>query len=523
VLAQVERIVGTMPSSWRLLILGLAAVWSPAACKKATPAVAAAQTSEPERAPEIEPKPAMDWDHEKASRCLAVAHSLGAFGAALGAVAIDGLSGGEAENTLAACLAAASTTQDQAGCLTNSPEEARAVEHKAIAECMTWPDDMIDCMTTMDLDNPRCEVAYRSWLGLVEESPPAAEGKTSAWTAELDEEIWDVVSGVAGTVVMTEMRIAGLDASGGERWRIPCDEPEHMGWLVQQGRTVVYGDEEGRVITVDAATGEVVQTVTLPQDADGEPMVASRAVAGPDGVWMVLDGASVALLSDGKVEARVEAFSNAPWDGPSDLRLDSQGRIWLTWWLDGQTRVFSPQGEQLLRFDGKSAGPPSFAGDEVFVQLEESLVVVRPDRCEPGVVASASDLPTGCLVRQIHVEAELDGVEPTVTDDAIIAVGEGYAFAFDRDTGKRRWKQMLDGNLIGPFAVHEGELVGIESWTMETPSRVVVIDPATGAPIRHSAMVGHERSFMSDPWLIAAPGRWLVADKMRVYAFPKSL
>lgn len=494
----------------RYLILPtlVAAALSPAGCKKDINAE-------------------LDLDDKKAL-CGKVADNMGAFASGLGAALVDGLSEGKADNELDACVKAAGSTEEASKCLHDSDSAHASYDHKAVAECMKWPDAVVRCTADMNLTDERCVEAFRKWEGLAA-GGEAKPGASHLWSARFEEEVHSAVVTDAGrAVALQKHALVGLDDKGAVAWRVEMkgEDKEHRGWLLAlPGDRVAVGDDGGHVRVFAAKDGKPVHSVKLPGDEESAPLADLAAVSAGD---LIVYTTSSTLLrvktAKCEGEACVETVATglpSRYDWASDLTIGPDGRYWITWGMGGETTVVARDGKSAFGIRGEFAGPPAFEGKHAYLAVDSDLLVLAPQGCTHSGDAPVAELAPSCLVRKVRLDKELDGYAPVVTGDGVYLTGDGRLFGVAKSSGQVRWKQELDGQLVGPVHLHEGKLWLVESWTMDTPSRVISVDPASGAPHTRSAIPTRERSFLSDPWLVAGDKSWIVGMNKGVAAFPR--
>ncbi len=222
-------------------------------------------------------------------------------------------------------------------------------------------------------------------------------------------------------------RIYAVDtASGGLRWRYPQDAPMSTsigGSLAYSDGTVFIGAGDGKLYSIDAATGKPGWSFDTRSSIDGSPMVVDGTVyfgTADDRVWAVdaKTGAAVNTWRNGV--KFLDEMSGAPAVGNGFVyALTSDNVLHAINIASGLERYF-------YRFNGNVAGmAPVVQGDFVYVANGSNLTTLmgRNLGLKWNRILS-SDIATS----------------PAVTDDAIYVITtDDRILAFEPRFGRDKW------------------------------------------------------------------------------------
>ncbi|MFQ5947395.1 MAG: hypothetical protein ACE5KX_00860 [Acidimicrobiia bacterium] len=159
-----------------------------------------------------------------------------------------------------------------------------------------------------------------------------------------------------GSVVIVTHPRAGLisryDVATGELISATVGIEPHDAEFSADGSAVYVADEQGRrLLTVDPATLELLETVGLP----GNPH--DLAVA-DDAIWATLVGrGDLAKVRAGTVELFPTGHA------PHDLVVDSSGHIWFSNWGSSELLIFDPETGEVVEAPAGVKEPHHFALD----------------------------------------------------------------------------------------------------------------------------------------------------------------
>lgn len=329
-----------------------------------------------------------------------------------------------------------------------------------------------------------------------------------AWYFEFDSQVGTeatplVVDGVMYTTGTWNV-LHALDAATGEEiWRydpqLPrhwirytCCGPANRGAAVWQGR-VYFGTIDGRLIAVDAATGELewqVQTTDpeKPYSITGAPrVVRDKVIIGNGGAEFGVRGYVTAYdAASGEQVWRFYTVPGNPADGFESPAMEMAAKTWNgEWWIAGGGGTawdsFSFDPELDLLYIGTGNGAPwsrdlrsPGGGDNLFLC---SIVAVDPDDGEyvwhyqavPG-----ENWDYNCVQQMTLTELEIEGHRRKVL---MQAAKNGFFYVLDRTNGELlsannfvpvTWASHIDVKTGRPVEIAEN-LYGVEESKRVTP------------------------------------------------------
>lgn len=334
------------------------------------------------------------------------------------------------------------------------------------------------------------------------------KGLGLAWYFESDSNVGTeatplVVDGVMYTTSTWNILHAINAASGEEIWRydpkLPrhrirytCCGPANRGAALWKGR-VYFGTIDGRLIAVDAATGELaweVQTTDplKPYSITGAPrVVKDKVIIGNSGAEFGVRGYVTAYdAATGEESWRFYIVPGNPADGFESPAMEMAAKTWNgEWWIGGGGGTawdsFSFDPELNLLYIGTGNGAPwsrdlrsPGGGDNLFLC---SIVAVNPDTGEyvwhyqtvPG-----ENWDYNSVQQMTLTELTIDGKKRKVL---MQAAKNGFFYVIDRITGELlsannfvpvTWATHIDTATGRPMEVAEN-LYGVEEAKRVTP------------------------------------------------------
>jgi PQQ-dependent dehydrogenase (methanol/ethanol family) len=329
-----------------------------------------------------------------------------------------------------------------------------------------------------------------------------------AWYFESDSNVGTeatplVVDGVMYTTGTWNILHAIDAATGEETWRydpklprhwirFTCCGPANRGAALWKGR-VYFGTIDGRLIAVDAASGELaweVQTTdpNKPFSITGAPrMVKDKVIIGNGGAEFGVRGYVTAYdAATGEQSWRFYIVPGNPADGFESPAMEMAAKTWNgEWWIAGGGGTawdsFSFDPELNLLYIGTGNGAPwsrdlrsPGGGDNLFLC---SIVAVNPDNGEyvwhyqavPG-----ENWDYNCVQQMTLTELEIGGKERKIL---MQAAKNGFFYVLDRVTGELlsannfvpvTWASHVDMATGRPVEIEEN-LYGVEESRRVTP------------------------------------------------------
>ncbi|MEM9453061.1 MAG: PQQ-binding-like beta-propeller repeat protein [Myxococcota bacterium] len=421
--------------------------------------------------------------------------------------------------------------------------EARGLRKELLDKCMTWPEDVMRCLSPLGMLRDGCEerviAAMDGATPLPKEIPT---GPKPSWTFSFESEPRVLELADDGTV----LAVAGVESDGlvGLRdgkvvWRKAGD---HARWLlpVPGSPATWVAAEENRVVAFDPSSGKERWTASLPalpeDDGGGMPAVRTAAVSGQG--LLVLDGEGRFFLvnpercasppgTEGCVEAQGQ-LKREYLDSDVQLHVDAAGMRYV--WEDDELRVFSAQMQRLMTIGAHDGlGQVILDDPRLVLLIDGDVVVLDPTRCHSGTPVAPSGWPQpGALVLS---ESECEGCvdppegcrtwrsfvrdstydRPALLDDGTVVVhAEEYTQAIA--DGTVRWKVGLGGQ--GPLATDGRRVFGVTGGLHEgEPPALLELDPTTGMPRWQSPLsVEDGASIYGDDVRLVQGKGWLVAS-----------
>lgn len=420
-----------------------------------------------------------------------------------------------------------------------------ALAGELVARCMTWPEDVIDCLGPLGMLANGCEAKLDAALGTAEAKPPASvpAGPAPAWSLALGERRpADLLVARDGTVVaLVEGELVAARA-GAIAWR---RDGGYGTWLAEGpgDSPTALAPRDDRIVAVDLADGRERWSVALPavpeaDEYDGPPR--ARTIAREPGADSFLVGDSAARffrLRPGRCAAGKKppkdcltpagALAGEVLEDDARLLLAADGRRFLR--ERGVVRGFDADWYATMTARAHDAlGAVALAPDGLVVLVDEDVVLLDPARCggdpfapsgwpQPGRLYSrqldecpdCAAPPPGCRLWRVHL-AELHDERPAVQGDgAVIVHADGQTRALR--AGAIAWTAVTGGG--GPL-LRLGDLVlGVSTGLADDDPLAVYALGGDGEhrwrsplPITLPGLL-----YSIDDILLAHGGGWLVA------------
>lgn len=434
----------------------------------------------------------------------------------------------------------AQATEKAGESLTAASEQAA---REVVARCMTWPDDVIDCLGLFGALDDECEDKLAAALGVAVSRPPKdlPAGPAPAWSLALDEAPAQLLIARDGTLLARVDRRLVAVRDGAIAWRL-ADEADAIEALLLEETDapavlVARGD---RLASVAVADGRERWSVALPPHPDEFETATARTVARDPGDASYLVGDSAARfyrLRPGRCAAKKPAKSClTPAGRLDDEVFEEEARLVLT--DDGRRLLREPglfrifDAEWRAQLDARAhdgLGTAVLTPDGVVALIDSDVVALDPARCgsepfapsawpQPGRLHSRElDLcpecaapPSGCRRWRVYVD-DLDDERPALLESgAVVVQAEGVTLALA--DGRTLWKTTTGG--AGPL-LRLGDLVyGVSTGLEEDdPIAVFALSAADGAHRWRTPLPDlRVDSFYSlDEIVLAHGGGWLVA------------
>ncbi len=264
-------------------------------------------------------------------------------------------------------------------------------------------------------------------------------------------------------------------------WRVTSTDVGHfphrireLGGVAFGGRMIVATTASGRVMGVDADSGDVRWTVDIGEPLSAAPVIADGVVyvAGPDGRVRALD------LSGGteRWSHRASTSYSSPVTVTEDFVYACGGDATLRA-LDRVT------GQLRWRYERPPATDLTMLGDCRPVEADASVFAGFHDGSLARVDTAGQTLWLRDLSRGRRRLADVDG-RPLVLDDLVIAASfRGGIFAWRRSDGAPVWDADIEG-ASSPWLVGDEVVVGTAD------GQVVWLDLADGSVVRSLELGG---------------------------------
>ena len=405
-------------------------------------------------------------------------------------------------------------------------------------QCMTWPDDVFECMRANDETSPKCVEAMSHVTGVVSTNvDKAPKGPEIVASATLGETDWDGMTTSLATdgtlTAATKTFVTAYTSNGSEKWRTPL---ENEGWLVDlNDGSFLVGSREHELVALDGETGDVRWRIAIPTGSDeygdrkseGAVLSGEHAlVALADGRFLRVDPASCTKKKQKGCIEQAFALTDESLYEPKLLALG------------GGSDVVVGSSNHVRRFkDGKLiasiyvrddfGGFASLGGTKVTVTMDDELVLWDLAKCPATPVilprkqgrmymrgeGDCDDCvapPRGCLVARSELE-DVDNETPHVLRDGSIMVSNMEGPARAAVNGNKHWVSEVDA--VGPMREVGDTVVFVSRGDDGQPAKLVALDTATGKAKWVRALAGVESSeisYSTDP-LVETAGSWLVA------------
>lgn len=416
--------------------------------------------------------------------------------------------------------------------------EVKAKMAELKAQCMTWPEEVFECMRANDETSPKCVEAMSKVTGTVSTDVGAAPaGPPIVASATLGEPGWDglpVVLAADGTLTAAPKEaIVAVAATGTQRWRAPI---EHDGWLLAlPDGAILTGDREAHaLVALDRTTGEVMWRAAIPPSADeyadrtteGAVRAGGRTfVAIADGRFLRVDPAACAKPAQKGCLELAFALPDETFDKPDLLALGDD----IVLGESNAIRRITTKGKVVawVHVRDSLGGIAVAGGSRLAAVIDDELVLLDLARC-PGAAAvlprkrgrmyirGEGDCdhcvapPDGCVVARSEL-SDLDAQAPMVLRDGSIAASNWDGPARVAPNGNKHWLTEVDA--VGPMREVGDAIVFVSRGDDDQPPRVVALATATGKATWTRPLVGIKSSEISSTTdtIVETAGPWLVA------------
>ncbi len=444
--------------------------------------------------------------------------------------------------------------------------EARKAKTQLFDKCMTWPQDVLDCLPPLGILKSGCEEKLLAAMDGAQAAPtdiPA--GPKPAWTVTLDGTVHSLAVTDDGSVLAStpsgDRTVHGI-RNGAIAWQ----KWDHSTpWLVHApGPTPTWlTGVDNRLVAFDPATGEERWSAVLPalRYDDGDPddvdetdeldglatYPSVRLVARDGDAWVVGDAEARffrvnpadCAKSSATPGGQAKASSCVVPDGNlTDEYLDSDAQLWLDGngnrylWEDRMLRAFASDWRLLMTVEAhESLEHVVMFEDRLVLVIDQEVVELDPTQCRGSGTFGVSDWPhPGTMVfegsdecshcqrpppgcRRSHVDVDTMGTQtPGLSSDgAVVVHTDGYTQALAG--GASRWKVVTRG--MGPLVAAGDHLFGAGDSLRDEdgPVGLFELSPADGTMRWRSPLpaTGDTSYYSDDIRLAHAPG-WLVAS-----------
>jgi outer membrane protein assembly factor BamB len=404
-------------------------------------------------------------------------------------------------------------------------------------QCMTWPDEVFECMRANDETSPKCREAMQHVTGVVEtDSASLSDGPkivASAKLGDVDSDGLATSLSADGTLVAaTKKWITSVDATGTERWR---KELDNAGWLVTLGDgSLLVGDRDAKeIVALDPKTGDPRWRAPTPDASDEYSSASMEAavraganavVALSDGRFLRVDPAACAKKAKDCVKVAFELADESLYS-PELLAIGDD----IVVGENELIRRFSPTGEVRAHIALRDTigGMALIEGTRVAITMDDELVLWDLDRCSTSPVvlsrkrgrmymkgegdcADCSPPPAGCLAKRVELD-DVESDQPVVMKDGSVVVTNFDGPALVGTNGVKRWNARID--TIGAIRQVGGALVFVSRDETESkPPRVTAIDAATGkGKWKRAFTAGDSDISYRTQAFVETAGPWVVA------------
>jgi outer membrane protein assembly factor BamB len=402
------------------------------------------------------------------------------------------------------------------------------------AQCMTWPDEVFECMRNGDEDSPKCKEAMQHVTGVVSaDAAKAPAGPPIVASAKLGEPSWDglpVSLSADGTLVAAPKDgVVSVDATGAQRWRVELD---HGGWMLAMPDVVLVGERtEHAVVALERATGEVKWRIAVPaveeygeRSTEGAVQIGAHVyVAIADGRFLRVDPAACAKPKQKGCIQTAFTLTDETFDNPAlrvlgnDLVIGESNAI----------RRISTTGEVKAWIHVRDDfGGFALEGEKLAAVMDEELVMFDLGQCPTTPVAlsrkkgrmyirgegdceDCSSPPAGCLLARSEL-SDVDSLAPQYLRDGSIAISNMDGPGRVAPNGNKHWVSEVDS--VGPMREVGDNVVFVSRDDDGKPARVVALSTKTGkaAWMRTLSIPSSEINSTDDP-IVEVAGPWLVA------------
>ena len=416
----------------------------------------------------------------------------------------------------------------------NDPEiRAKMAELKA--QCMTWPDEVFECMRDNDETSPKCREAMTHVTGVTSSNvDKAPAGPPVVAHKYIGEPGWDgmrVSLASDGTLTaLVKGAVVAVDAKGSELWRV---EMEHEGWLLAMPNAILVGDREDHaIVALDPPSGTPSWRIAVPsveeygeRSTEGAVRIGNRAyVAIADGRFLRVDPAACAKPP--KQKGCLETAFTMAGESFDDVDMIAMGDHIVIGESNAIRRV-STKGEVTAHVHVRD-GFGGFAAAEdgkLAAVMDDELVIWNLAAC-PGTPVGLSRKqgrmyirgegecedctapPAGCLVARSEL-SDVDSMAPQPLKDGSIAVSNMDGPARVAPNGNKHWVSEVDS--VGPMRELGDNVVFVSRDEDGKPARVVALSTKTGKAAWMSPLDDKSDDINSTTdTIVEVAGPWLV-------------
>jgi hypothetical protein len=388
-------------------------------------------------------------------------------------------------------------------------KDAKTVE-AAIADCMTWPDDLIACMSDPKrLSSPECKRAGERAAGLVS-SEPAAAGPAPRWKRALP---FDVVRTlrVANTIVLGgDSGILALVA-GKVAWATKGSANAALVEIAGERCVLAVGDKDAACFAL--ATGRVELRASLPpRKAWDDDITFAAGAALDDTIILTTSTLAMYALSPPACKRRAPeclAVSGELPDSGADeiVLLPSKARV-----LSNVSHVYltDARGAPITTFSGTLVeGITIEPTGRVIVAASKKLLHLDTTACAATGNAPIPIDGSACTTTLFTFKQQ-PGI-PLVLDDAMITVVDTQLHR----VGSSPWRLEL-GTMSAPILAGD-KLYVIAQDGSQGPVELRAIDPATGTTTWSTILTGSTQ--LTNAHLVATDTEVVAIVGFNAYGF----
>jgi PQQ-like domain len=403
-------------------------------------------------------------------------------------------------------------------------------------QCMTWPDEVFECMRNNDETSPKCVEAMSHVSGHVaNDLAKAPSGPPVVGSVALGEATWDglpVSLAADGTLVAAPKdAIVAFGPDGNEQWRAAI---QHDHWLLVGDGLVLAGDREAHALVALGTDGVEKWRAPIPAiDEDSDRTTEGAVKIGgkiyvplADGRFLCVDPAACAKPKQKGCIEPAFALADETVDNPQlaaigdDILIAESNairRISTTGAVLGNVhvrddlggvavtgeRVAAVMDDELVLWNFAACTGPS----PIALRRKQGRMYMRGEgECEGECIAP----PAGCLLARSEL-SDVDSLAPTVLNDATVVISNFDGPARSNVDGKKQWASEVDS--IGPIREAGDTIVFVSRGEDAQAPRIVALDTQTGKAKWMTPLPGTKSTDLTSTTdvLVEVAGPWLVA------------